>query len=157
MKKSTLAVAAAVAVQAALAVWAVFPQLSAFATGTETRLAVTPVDPIDPFRGAYVALDYPDLPDKTDGPAGAVHVPLLRDGVLWKGGAPTRTRPRAPYLACTSPGDGQLDCGLDTFFVSEDRARRLEQDLSDGRLTAVVRVASDGQGVIVRLEPLPSP
>ena len=47
--------------QLALVALAVFPQLSARATGEELRLRVEPVDPIDPFRGAYVTLGYPDL------------------------------------------------------------------------------------------------
>ncbi|ROO85992.1 GDYXXLXY motif protein [Actinocorallia herbida] len=153
MKKSSLAVAAAVLVQAALAGWAVRPQLWAFAAGAQIRLAATPVDPIDPFRGAYVELDYPGLPDEAAG-SGTYHVPLVREGALWRGGTPTRTRPSAPYLTCASHG-GTLDCGLRTFFTSQDRARALEQSLASGGLTAVIRVTDHGEAVITGLEPPP--
>ena len=47
--------------QLALVGVAVAPQLSARAFGDEYRMRVAPVDPIDPFRGAYVDLGYPDL------------------------------------------------------------------------------------------------
>ena len=40
----------------------VWPPLSARLTGEEVALRVEPIDPIDPFRGAYVDLGYPDLP-----------------------------------------------------------------------------------------------
>lgn len=140
-------VAAAVLVQGALAAWAVQPQLSARLAGAEYRLAVEPVDPIDPFRGAYVQLSYPGLPaDFPD--SGVFHVPLVRDGSLWKGGAPVRTRPKPPYLTCRSHS-----CGLDSFFVSEDRARSLERDINAGRLAAVIRADDQGRAVLVRLEP----
>ncbi|MDX6744250.1 GDYXXLXY domain-containing protein [Actinocorallia sp. A-T 12471] len=151
--KKHLAVVAAVVLQAAVAVWAVFPQLAAFATGTEVRLAAAPVDPMDPFRGAYVQLDYPGLPEKADG-SGDYHVPLVRDGDLWKGGTPTRTRPAAPYLNCEAFNE-YLDCGLHSYFVSEDRARRLEQNLSTGGLIAVLRVDGQGRAVLTGLEERP--
>ena len=47
--------------QLALVGLAVAPQLSARVAGDTYLVRVAPVDPIDPFRGAYVALDYPDL------------------------------------------------------------------------------------------------
>ena len=46
--------------QLALVGVGVAPQLSARATGDTYLVRVAPVDPIDPFRGTYVALDYPD-------------------------------------------------------------------------------------------------
>ena len=48
-------------VQLALVGAAVAGPLSARLTGQEFLLEVGPVDPIDPFRGAYVDLDYPSL------------------------------------------------------------------------------------------------
>lgn len=152
IRRGSVAVAGAVLVQAALVVWVVQPQLSPRLTGREYRLAVAPVDPIDPFRGAYVELSYPDLPRGVSGP-GRYYIPLVRDGVLWKGAEAVKARPaRQPYLACESPGGG-LDCGLDSFFVSEDRARALEQGVAAGRLTAVIRVDDRGRAALVRLQP----
>jgi uncharacterized membrane-anchored protein len=142
-----VAVAAAVLVQAALAAWAVQPQLSARLTGEEYRLAVEPVDPIDPFRGAYVQLSYPGLPDELLG-SGESYIPLVRDGSLWKGAEPVGKRPRSPYLACKTHG-----CGMHSYFVSEDRARSLERDISSNRLAAVIRVDDRGRAVLIRLEP----
>ena len=55
-------VAGVVLTSLALLAVAVWPQLSARFTGDEVVLRVQPVDPIDPFRGAYVDLGYPDLP-----------------------------------------------------------------------------------------------
>ena len=50
--------------QLALVPLAVLPQLSARVTGETYRMRVAPVDPIDPFRGAYIDLSYPDLRDR---------------------------------------------------------------------------------------------
>ena len=139
-------IAAAVLLQGALAAWAVQPQLSARLTGTEYRLAVEPVDPISPFRGAYVQLDYPGLPELPT--SDEYHIPLVRDGSLWKGAAPVRTRPRPPYLTCE-----KHSCGLHSFFTSEDRARAIERDITAHRLAAVIRVNDQGNAVLIRLEP----
>ena len=80
--------------QLALVGVAVAPQLSARAFGDEYRMRVAPVDPIDPFRGAYVDLGYPDLrlnEDDTTVPdedRGTVYITLVPDGDLWKSGRP---------------------------------------------------------------------
>lgn len=54
-------VAAACVLQLLLVGIAVAPRLSARVLGEEYRVAVAPIDPIDPFRGAYVALTYPGI------------------------------------------------------------------------------------------------
>ena len=51
----------AVVAQLACVGAAVAPQLSSRLTGEDYRMEVRPIDPIDPFRGAYVTLDYPGL------------------------------------------------------------------------------------------------
>jgi uncharacterized membrane-anchored protein len=147
-----VAVAGAVLAQAALLIWAVQPQLSPRLAGREYRLAVAPVDPIDPFRGAYVDLSYPGLPTEVP-EQGRYYVPLVADGALWKGTGAVKERPaRQPYLACGSP-DGLRDCGIGSFFVSEGRARVLEQDVTAGRLAAVIRVDGSGRATVIRLQP----
>ena len=151
-RRRPVAVAGAVLVQAVLLTWAVQPQLSPRLTGREYRLAVAPVDPIDPFRGAYVELGYPGLSTEVPGP-GRYYVPLVPDGALWKGTGAVKERPgRQPYLACAS-SDGLLDCGLGSFFVSEERARALEQGVTSGRLAAVIRVDDRGRAAVIRLQP----
>ena len=134
---------------AALVPLAVWPQLSARLTGETYDLAVAPVDPIDPFRGAYVTLDYPGLerarPAEWSGDTATVFVPLRRsaDAAVWTGGRAVREAPASgPYLRCDA-GQGRLRCGIESLFASQDDARRLERDLADG---AVARVEVDGRG-----------
>ena len=81
--------------QLVLVAVAVYPQLSARAAGDEIRLRVEPLDPIDPFRGAYVTLGYPDLRRNSatgagggqgsmeDGGSGTVFITLRQDGNVW--------------------------------------------------------------------------
>lgn len=148
-------VAAACVVQLALVAVAVAPQLSARLTGEELRLAVAPLDPIDPFRGAYVVLDYPDLPlrqeDKARPLTGTVFVPLSPAGDVWEGGALTAQEPSSGrYLRCDTDG-WRVRCGIESLFASQDEALRIEQQLATGAV-AVVRVDDRGNAAVVRVE-----
>ena len=150
-----LRVAAACLVHLVLVGVAVAPQLSARLIGVELRLAVAPLDPIDPFRGAYVVLDYPDLPLQQTGRArpleGTVFVPLAPAGEVWEGGALTTREPSAgPYLRCDTDG-WQLRCGIESLFAAQDEALRIEQQLVTGAV-AVVRVDDNGNAAVVRVE-----
>lgn len=139
-----------------LAGMGVYPQLSAHLTGDEVRLRVAPVDPIDPFRGAYVDLSYPDLrqpggstpPIMDDGENGDVFVTLQdRDGV-WVASGWTRTRPDDwPYLACTDRA-WSIQCGIESWFLPQDEAAAMERVISNGAI-ATVRVDSRGNAVLV--------
>jgi uncharacterized membrane-anchored protein len=150
--------AAACLVQLALLGGVLWPQLSARVAGDEYRLAVQPVDPIDPFRGAYVVLGYPDLPLlPADGSQmrarGTVYVPLERsdDTGLWQGTEPVETRPtEGPYLRCEE--EYVLRCGIESLFASQDDARRLEQELADGAV-ATVRIDDRGNAALMGIEP----
>ena len=131
-----------------------WPQLSARVAGDEYRLAVEPVDPIDPFRGAYVTLDYPSLQPADDvaQAGGTVYVPLMPvpDRDLWEGGRPTRRAPASgPYLRCEA--GWRLRCGIESLFASQDEALALERQLSSGAV-AVVRVDGRGNAAVVDLE-----
>ena len=150
-------VAAVALVQLALVALVVAPRLSARLGGEEYRLRVAASDPVDPLRGAYVALDYPDL-HAPRGPHGAlpdhgdVYVPLRRDGAVWRGGPWSRTRPRhAPYLACTRAG-WHLECGIESWFTAQDEARVLGARLARAGGTATVRVDGRGHAVLVALD-----
>ena len=150
------AVTAIVAVgQLALVGVAVAPQLSARLTGDTYFMRVAPVDPIDPFRGAYVALDYPDLrqdPPSSDvpgpgviddGDAGDVYVTLAREGDVWVADGWSRERPDdGPYLACDDRS-WQIRCGIESWFLPQEEARETEDLLRDG---AVAEVRIDGRG-----------
>lgn len=150
-----LRVAAACLVHLVLVGVAVAPQLSARLTGEELRLTVAPLDPIDPFRGAYVVLDYPDLPMQQTGRArplmGTVFIPLEPAGDLWEGGALTVREPSTgPYLRCDTDG-WRVRCGIESLFAPQDEAVRVEQQLASGAV-AVVRVDDNGNAAVVRVE-----
>jgi len=143
-------------VQLALLGGVLWPQLSARVTGDEYRLAVQPVDPIDPFRGAYVVLGYPDLPLQPDGGrpqplSGTVFVPLEERDGLWEGGDPVQARPSdGPYLRCEA--EYVLRCGIESLFASQEDARRLEQELADGAV-ATVRIDDRGNAALMGIDP----
>jgi uncharacterized membrane-anchored protein len=148
-------VAAAVVVQLAPVAVAVSGQLSARLTGDEYSFRVEPVDPIDPFRGAYVALDYPDLVPNNEnlpGDRGDVFLPLTEDGEVWAAGTPTRTRPDdGPYLACTDR-NYEIRCGIDSWFLPQDDARELEGAIRDGDVVARVRIDGRGNAALVAVD-----
>ena len=130
----------------------VAPQLSPRVAGTEIQLRVAPYDPIDPFRGAYADLDSPDLPHpRTDGSVaadrGTAYVPLRQDGEVWVGGPIQRTPPDGLFLRC-SARSWRIDCGINSWFASQDNAYALEQELGGGRAVATVRVDRWGNAAI---------
>ncbi|MFN8193212.1 MAG: GDYXXLXY domain-containing protein [Nocardioidaceae bacterium] len=146
-------IAAVVAVQLALVGVAVAPQLSARATGDEYLFRVAPVDPVDPFRGAYVALDYPDVyPAGEDHGDGTVFVTLVEKDGLWVRDAYTTTRPAdGPYLACDDHG-WQLRCGIESWFLPQDEAATFQQWVADDEAVARVRIDARGHAALVAVE-----
>lgn len=153
-------VGVAVLVQLALVGAAVAPQLSARVSGEEYRFRVAPVDPIDPFRGSYVDLDYPDLqaPDGS-GPTRSeeedhetVYLRLAQDGDVWVMTSPTRTRPEdAPYLTCDDRG-WRIRCGIESLFLPQEGARELEQAVASGEAVALVRIDSRGNAALMGVD-----
>lgn len=156
--RRTVTVAALAAAQLALTGLAVAPQLSARLTGDTYLVRVAPLDPIDPFRGAYVSLDYPDLRGPVDrasggptlatsglddGRSGDVYVRLQeRDGV-WVSAGWSRDRPdEGPYLACDDRS-WQVRCGIESWFLPQEDAAAAERLLADG---AVAELRVDGRG-----------
>jgi uncharacterized membrane-anchored protein len=139
----------AVLVQCGIVAAAVAGPLSARLTGQEYLLRVAPYDPIDPFRGAYVSLTYPDLisqpsADSSSEPRATVFVPLVRDGTVWKGAAVTVTRPTAaPYLRCEDQG-WELRCGIESWFLPQGGAAAAGRALAGGH--ALARITVDGRG-----------
>lgn len=144
--------------QLLIALLAVLPQLSPRVSGTEVYLRVAPVDPIDPFRGAYVALSYPDLPNArtTDGRVtdelGVAYVPLSQGPDYWVGGPIRRSAPDGVYLRCNDDS-WQLRCGIESWFVDQSEARAIEQQLLQSGAIAKVRVDRWGNASIVDLTP----
>ena len=153
-------VALVAVLQLALVPLAVWPQLSARATGDTYLMRVAPVDPIDPFRGAYVHLSYPDLrtesmsdpPSLEDGESGTVYTTLVEQDGLWVLGEYTRTRPgNGPYMTCDDR-HWAIRCGIETWFASQDDARRLEREIDRGAV-ATIKIDSRGHAAIVALDP----
>ena len=142
--------------QLALVGLGVAPQLSARLTGDTYLMKVAPIDPMDPFRGAYVALDYPDLRHDgsqsfgepglgalDDGEEGDVFITLEKRGDVWAASDWSRARPAdGPYLACDDRS-WQIRCGIESWFLPQDEAAAAEDLLRDG---AVAEVRIDGRG-----------
>jgi uncharacterized membrane-anchored protein len=153
MNRRFVLVAVVALLQAVLVAVAVGPRLSAHLRGEEYLLRVAPVDPIDPFRGAYVDLTYPDLqPRRRDGelPSGDVFVVLVEEDGFWVADGVVADRPdAAPYLACDSTGWG-MSCGIESWFTDQDEAVRLEQVVAGGAV-ATVKIDSRGNAAIVDL------
>lgn len=153
----TTRVAAATLLSFALVPLAVADPLSARLTGQEYLLDVEPVDPVDPFRGAYVALGYPGLPNgqqlterRVNGDV--AYVPLTRSGDVWTGLAPVSERPEAgPFLRCKDE-QWQLRCGIESWFLPQDEAYEMEQAVNEGRAVARVRIDSRGNAALVGVE-----
>jgi len=145
-----VAIGLALLVQVALIAAVAAPRLWPRLTGEEYRLAVAPVDPIDPFRGAYVALRVRGVPAFTSR-SGTVYIELRRqrDGT-YRGSGTRVSRPSGgPFLRCHA--DGEVRCGIESFFASQSEARRIERELADGA-TARVRIDGAGRAALVDLE-----
>ena len=143
--------------QLVLVLLAVLPQLSPRVSGTEVTLRVAPVDPIDPFRGAYVDLGYPDLPDRTedwrdDDERGTAYVPLREEDGVWVGGPVQRQQPDGLFLRCDD-GSWRLECGIESWFVGQSAAAEIERSMRSEDALATVRVDRWGNAAIVALEP----
>ena len=158
LSSRTSRVAAASLIQLALVPLAVADQLSARLTGEEYLLEVAPVDPIDPFRGAYVALTYPGLPngqgltDRDGEGRGVTYVPLAPSGELWTGLAPVTERPQdGPFLRCKDE-HWRLRCGIDSWFLPQDEAYAVEQAVEEGEAVARVRIDSRGNAALIDVE-----
>jgi uncharacterized membrane-anchored protein len=153
-----LTVGVVVAVQAVLVAAGVAPQLSARLTGETHTFRVEAVDPIDPFRGAYVTLDYPDLrrddttAGSTDGSGtgdgGTVYIALTEEDGVSVARDFLRERPESgPYLACNDTG-WEVRCGIESWFLPQDEAAAMQDVLRDGAL-AEVRIDSRGHAALV--------
>ena len=138
-----------------------WPQLSARTTGEEIQLRVRPLDPIDPFRGAYVALDYPDLRvngsrgegggmgSMEDGENGTVYIVLREEEDVWVAEDWTRERPDDGVFLRCDDRFWQIDCGIESWFLPQDDALALEKAVQRGTVVATVKVDGRGNAAIV--------
>lgn len=143
LSRRTSRVVLATTMQLLLVPVAVYGQLSARLTGDPMLVRVGPVDPIDPFRGAYVALSYPDLQPseaqrkalEDDEHRGTLYVALKEDDGVMVAARFSRTRPdRGTYLACDDR-DWQLRCGIESLFLSQEDAARVQRDIDQSGLS----------------------
>ncbi len=151
-RSRAIRVAAVCAVQLLLIAAAVAGQLSARLTGDEYLVRVAPVDPIDPFRGAYVALGYPDLNAEartaSDGSRpDVVYVPLVEQNGIWVGETPVVSHPDGPALRCRT--DGPRPCGIESFFLPQGKAAAIEDAVRAGKALARLRIDSAGHATVV--------
>ena len=128
------------------------------ATGTEVRLHVVPVDPVDFFRGEYVALTYDittvDIEAGAE-PGATVYVPLHKSGSYWTGDTAELTRPREPFIRGRATSPGTVEYGIESYFVEEGEARRWEDAAARGDLYVDVALDDDGTARIKRLRVIP--
>lgn len=153
-------VGAVVVAQLLLVGVAVWQPLSARLTGSAVVLRVEPVDPVDPFRGAYVALSYPDLPKgAVDGNGvvpgadvaarGTAFVPLTRQGEVWVGGPVQRTAPEEGIFLRCDDSSWQLRCGIESWFLPQGEAAGVQVALRGGTALATVKVDAAGHAALV--------
>ncbi|MBM6401040.1 GDYXXLXY domain-containing protein [Phycicoccus sonneratiae] len=158
MTPRTTRVVAAAAAQLVLVGVAVWAPLSARLTGEEVRLRVAAVDPVDPGRGAYVDLSYPDLPGSSgtgdsvpvgEDERGTAYVPLTRQGAVWVGGEVLRRAPTGgTYLRCDDSG-WRLRCGIESLWLPQDEAAAVTSAVQAGTAVATVRVDARGNAALV--------
>ena len=165
VRRRRVHVVAAVLVSLLLVVVAVWSPLAARITGEEVRLRVAPVDPVDPFRGAYVDLSYPDLAGQPqaeplsdaeqkayDEQRGVAYLPLTREGEVWVGRKVVREEPAdGLYLRCDD-SDWRLECGIESWFLPQDEARALEDAVRDGTAVATLRVDGRGNAALIGID-----
>lgn len=145
-------IAGVIVVQAACVAAGVVPQLSARVSGEEYLLRVEPLDPIEPTRGAYVALDYPDLDVPEDVSGQTVFITLVeKDGVWVQDGYSTSRPHQGPYLACDAHS-WNLRCGIDSYFLPQDKAAHFEDLVREGKAVARIRIDSRGHAALMGVE-----
>ena len=126
------------------------------ATGDEVALPITPVDPLSLFRGNYVDLRYDvdvDLGPTVDWDD-VVYV-VFDDGRPARALRSSTDRPTLGAgercIRGRAEGRGVAFPELEQFFVTEERGRELERELS--QYVAIVKATESCRAVLVDLEP----
>ena len=162
MRRGTIALAlgAAIAFQVIVLAGMVARAAMPLWTGTQVRVATTPVDPRSVFRGNYARLNYAfsTLPwDALDGSRDlrrgeVVYVSLDagEDGLHHYAGASLEPPAEGVFLrGRLLPGTivHRVRYGIEAFFAPKEEALRLERELRDGGV-AVLRVSAGGRAAI---------
>jgi uncharacterized membrane-anchored protein len=142
-----IAFAVLVAAQLVLPLGMIAANELALATGTKVTLRTAPVDPLDPFRGRYVELDYEisNLTEWSDRPGTVVWVELVKQRDHWVVYRAHLTRPETRRTLIRGVvRNGRVEYGIETYYADEDEAPRLQ-----GRqLLVEVVLDDDGQARI---------
>ena len=171
--RSSLRYLAAAVLPLGVLLWLPLEPLCVLTWGREICLAARPIDPRDPFRGDYVALEVnaASVPEAAFQPASALSA---FDRECFVTLAPEPSGLWGPSLVTlTEPGDGvylrgridfrkvgsmvhvDLGDGLRRFYVPEGTGQALERAAQDGKnYRATVRVLR-GRAVIVSLDVAP--
>ena len=125
-------------------------------TGDTVLFRVIPVDPRDMFRGDYVILRYEF---STISPVGAdiyaaesagreIYVTLAEDsdGRHWSAISATFERPTSGrFMKGKIVGPGNIEFGIESYFVQEGKGKEYEEARTAHRLSAVVALTEDGE------------
>ena len=171
--RSSLRYLAAAVLPLGVLLWLPLEPLCVLTWGREICLAARPIDPRDPFRGDYVALEVnaASVPEAAFQPASALSA---FDRECFVTLAPEPSGLWGPSLVTlTEPGDGvylrgridfrkvgsmvhvDLGDGLRRFYVPEGTGQALERAAQDGKnYRATVRILR-GRAVIVSLDVAP--
>lgn len=124
--------ALAIVAQLALPLRYIWRGEQALAQGTPYRLATAPVDPYDPFRGRYVALNFRDFPRISSSRPGEVwYLPIAAGAEGYaQFGAPSRERPASgDYLRLRAQWfqRGWVPPPFDRYYLDESLAPQAER------------------------------
>ena len=171
--RSSLRYLAAAVLPLGVLLWLPLEPLCVLTWGREICLAARPIDPRDPFRGDYVALEVnaASVPEAAFQPASALSafdrecfVTLIPEpSGLWGPSLVTLVEPadgvylrgRIDFRKVGSMVHVDLGDGLRRFYVPEGTGQALERAAQDGKnYRATVRVLR-GRAVIVSLDVAP--
>lgn len=167
-RERTVLIAAA-ALQVAVLVAMIAVRAMPLVFGDTILLRVVPVDPRDLFRGDYVILSYDFSRRPPQGIEGlsqagdsrdkvwqgrTVYVSLVpdADGRHWRADKVSISRPTSGrYIRGRIAASGQLEFGIEAYYVQEGTGREYEQAIRNRRLSAEVALTSDGTAALRRL------
>ncbi len=133
--------------------------------GDTILVRVVPVDPRDMFRGDYVILAYefnrpqqsieglpnPSWNDRDTQVGQTVYVTLVpeADGQHWRPASYSIHRPTSgKYLTGSMSSRGNLEFGIEQYFVQEGTGHDYEDAIRTRKLSAELAVTADGQAAI---------
>ncbi|MSU78934.1 MAG: hypothetical protein EXS16_12670 [Gemmataceae bacterium] len=118
---------------------------------------VQPVDPRDLMRGDYVILSYEfsrQLPPNWDGmgrQGQPIYVTLVReaDGKHWRGAHSSFEKPhKGPFLKGKMNQRGQLEFGIEQFFVQESKGLEYENAVRSRLLSSEISITPEGDAAM---------